>query len=183
MRFSRLGGIGISCESVALTTRTFGVQLLHPLSGVGQLFGNDFRTGPPFVMGIYTPGQLARILSMPDDRYPALAQLNGLNITPSTPIMLVLQDNITLSRSFWPPPQYTQMRRKMTIQGAPFKDLWLDFGGGTSYMSVVGTGQVRFRNLQLRNAGWQLDYNATTATRFSDVHQFLQVGRRGVVAC
>lgn len=67
-----------------------------------------------------------------------------------------------------------QVRRKIIIQGKPFKNVTLDFGGGTSLFTTTGLGAVNFRQLTVRRAGWLLPYNRSTAASEKHANVFMQ---------
>ncbi|KAG2446238.1 hypothetical protein HXX76_000830 [Chlamydomonas incerta] len=174
LTFSWLCAMGVTGENIIITTRTFGVRQLTPVTGVNQLLGTDFRAGPPYIVAIYNANMLMRILATPDANFAKLAEQDGLTNGNTTTVLLLLQGDVTLDPANWPPPGTLQVRRKFIIQGKPFHNVTLDFGGGTSLITTTGLGVVHFRQLTVRRAGWLLPYNRTTAASEKHANVFMQ---------
>ncbi|PNW77165.1 hypothetical protein CHLRE_10g425000v5 [Chlamydomonas reinhardtii] len=175
LTFAKLCAMGVTGDNIVITTRTFGVRQLVPVTGVNQLLGTDFRVGPPYMVAVYNANMLVRILAMPDANFAKLAEQDGLTNGNTTTVLLLLQNDVTLmDPAKWPPPGALQVRRKIIIQGKPFKNVTLDFGGGTSLFTTTGLGAVNFRQLTVRRAGWLLPYNRSTAASEKHANVFMQ---------
>ncbi|GFR41530.1 hypothetical protein Agub_g2226 [Astrephomene gubernaculifera] len=171
--FLRLCAMGITGENLSLTTHADNVQSMRNETGVMQII-DLIKSEPPFVVAPYTAAQLRRLVCAPDYLLTRFAEQDGMTNGNSTPIVLLLQNNITLDRAVWPAAG-CKVQRKVTIQGKPFADIWLDFGGGSSFFSAVGNGRLGFKYLTLRNESWLAGYNATVATTVSPL-TFMQLG-------
>eukprot|EP00198_Chlamydomonas_reinhardtii_P013398 XP_001702735.1 serine/threonine protein kinase [Chlamydomonas reinhardtii] len=167
LTFAKLCAMGVTGDNIVITTRTFGVRQLVPVTGVNQLLGTDFRVGPPYMVAVYNANMLAN--------FAKLAEQDGLTNGNTTTVLLLLQNDVTLmDPAKWPPPGALQVRRKIIIQGKPFKNVTLDFGGGTSLFTTTGLGAVNFRQLTVRRAGWLLPYNRSTAASEKHANVFMQ---------
>lgn len=77
LTFAKLCAMGVTGDNIVITTRTFGVRQLVPVTGVNQLLGTDFRVGPPYMVAVYNANMLVRILAMPDVGMGPLAGRGG----------------------------------------------------------------------------------------------------------
>ncbi|GIM16551.1 hypothetical protein Vretimale_19167 [Volvox reticuliferus] len=181
LRFGHISGMGVTCVNIAITMNPVGAaqQLLEPRTGVDQLLGSDaLIKDPPYTIAIYSAAQLYRTLSYPDARLTRLAEADGLTNANTTAVLLLLQTNITLDSQLWPTgAKALSVRRRVIIQGKPFKGIELNFGGLTELLAAADPGGgVSFRYLTLRGAGWLANYTEASAQQQLCPTEYFQSG-------
>ncbi|GIL67909.1 hypothetical protein Vafri_21128 [Volvox africanus] len=179
--FGHISGMGVTCVNISITKRPVGSaqRLLEPLAGVDQLLGSDVTlTDPPYTIAIYSAAQLYRTLSYPDARLTRLAEADGLTNGNTAAVLLLLQRNLTLDPNVWPTGvKAPAVRRRVIIQGKPYKGIELNFGGQTRLLSATDPGgSVSFRYLTLRGAGWLSNYTASSAMQRLSAPEYFQTG-------